>query len=238
MVVITTRMHYNALQTALATPSANLDPHKLLGSPKPGSAKPPVQLKLNKQNSPLVQLMQSVALERFDSRMRYLSSLREGKLDRILTAQNLVNARNYPASRSACDAAYNALKTYERDQRAITDGIPARVQSCGVSQNARECFLAGFNSTRSLDDHFLNQSLAIQRQQIDEVVATLNLIEPYAGKLTAKEDRLTFPKQEIADAFNDHVRNLHNLAITEKALQSQRQKSVQQPLERLASTIN
>ena len=211
---------------------------KLLASvsPKPGPTSQPARtLNLSKDTLAITELGRNINQEIFETRMRYTATLRQAHIDRVLTAQNLADPASYAASRRACQTALDALKTAEQEQRRIAEGIPARVRACNISDRAKEAFLAGFNRGRADEELYLTKDVALERQQIVEMVAVLDLMQPYAGKLVVTDGRIKFPRPDLVDAYNIHIRNLQAIASAEKQLQVQHQKDVQQRLSELAT---
>lgn len=175
----------------------------------------------------IAQFTQAIRGELTDSRDRYVSTMRTLHLIKLIGAQNLTIRQNYPIAHRACEAAYAALNRVEKEQQSIVNGIPSRVQSLGVSQNAQQQFLTGFNQGRPSGEKYQQQNIALERQQIDELVALLNLLEPWANRLSVKDGRVVFPKKDLADSYSDHLRRIQSVITSEKQLIAQHQKDVQ-----------
>jgi hypothetical protein len=175
----------------------------------------------------IAQFTETIRIELTDSRDRYVSTMRDLHRIKLIGAQNLTNRQNYAIAHRACEAAYAALNTVEKEQQSIVNGIPARVQALGVSQNAQQQFMTGFNQGRPSGEKYLQQSIALERQEIDELVALLKVLEPWANRLSVTNGRLVFPKKDLADSYNDHLRRIQSVITSEKQLIAQHQKDVQ-----------
>jgi hypothetical protein len=224
-------------QVAKAAPD---DPQARLtnlpGNPKPTrEAKPATPAAIPKTSRPLIDLTVAVNGEMSESQMRYLGAVRQAHFEKMLSFQSLTVRGNYATSRRECNVVYNALSRAEQEQRRIADSIPTRVRGCDVSDEAKKSYLAGVTIARPAEDQFLQQNVALERQQIDEVVAVLDLVQPYADRLASVNGEIIFPRPDIANQFNEHIHKLQALSASEKQLVAQHEKDVQQRLAALAS---
>ena len=90
------------------------------------TTKPMPKLELSKDNTSLVSLAHTLGQEAADARTRDLVACRTAHVDRMLSMQNLTDRASYATSRANCQAVYGALRTLDREQRAIVAGVPAR----------------------------------------------------------------------------------------------------------------
>jgi hypothetical protein len=237
LIVRTLHQMAHPAQVAKTSPSEpHAQPSNLLANIKPArDAKPTASAAIPKTSRPLIDLTVAVNGEMSESQMRYLGAVRQAHFERMLSFQNLTVRGNYAASRHECNVVYDALRRAEQEQRRIADSVPARVRACDVPDQAKQSYLAGVTITRPVEDQFLQQNVALQRQQIDEVVAVLDLVQPYADRLASVNGEIIFPRPDIANQFNEHIHKLQALSASEKQLQAQHGKQVVQRLLSLTS---
>jgi hypothetical protein len=197
------------------------------------AAKPP-----SSEMSRFIQLSRDIAKELEDEHGRYLQTLRDQHMDRLLSAENLAHAENYAPSRRACDATYAALKRMEKEQQQTIDSVAARARSLGGSEDFARQFMGGFNAARAKDEPFLRQSFKLEHMQIDAYVAMLDFMEPYADQVSVRDGQLYFPTQDVASAFNTRMHRVLSLAASSRELVAQHQQEVQQRMDRWASTVD